>query len=341
MKISSKLSELKLTDLNCNVFDVYSYNGLSMQELLCQFFTKINECIKLSNETIDLASWLVNEGLKIEVVEKLMLWLNDGTLENLINVNLFNTLHTKIENINTQLAHIAINVKEFGAKGDGITDDTEAIQNAIDTNKNIIIPNGVYLIDATKIRIENFGDDLVCGLLLKSDQHIKGETSTILKVKTNNSERYSIFGVQNVNNVVIDNIKFAGDRLTHEGVTGEYGYGVHISTSNNITLNNCSAVDFWGDGFFIGCTNHTDKNTEPRHITLNNCYANNNRRQGLSITSGNNVYINGGSYSNTNGTEPASGIDIEPNNYATTPSNITFNNVEFKENNYWITRINA
>ena len=103
MIISSKLNELKPIDLNCNVFDVYTYDGLSMQELLSQFFTKINECIKVSNETIDLASWLVNEGLKKEVVEKLMLWLNDGTLENLINVNLFNTLHTKIENINSKL----------------------------------------------------------------------------------------------------------------------------------------------------------------------------------------------------------------------------------------------
>ena len=109
MKISSKLNELKPSDLNCNVFDVYSYGGLSMQDLLCQFFTKINECIKVSNETIDLASWLVNEGLEIEVVKKLMLWLEDGTLENLINVNLFNTLNTKIENMNTQLEHIENN----------------------------------------------------------------------------------------------------------------------------------------------------------------------------------------------------------------------------------------
>ena len=106
----SKINELKPYDLNCNIFDVYSYDGLSMQELLCQFFTKINECVKLSNETIDLATWLVNEGLKIEVVKKLMLWLEDGTLENLINVNLFNTLHTKIENINTQLAQIENNI---------------------------------------------------------------------------------------------------------------------------------------------------------------------------------------------------------------------------------------
>ena len=45
----SKINELKPYDLNCNIFDVYSYNGLSMQDLLCQFFTKINECIKTSN----------------------------------------------------------------------------------------------------------------------------------------------------------------------------------------------------------------------------------------------------------------------------------------------------
>ena len=43
----SKINELKPYDLNCNIFDVYSYDGLTMQDLLCQFFTKINECIKI------------------------------------------------------------------------------------------------------------------------------------------------------------------------------------------------------------------------------------------------------------------------------------------------------
>ena len=94
MKISSKLNELKPSDLNCNVFDVYDYDGLSMQELLCQFFTKISECVKVSNETIDLASWLVNEGLEQEVVENLVSLINDGTIEELINVNLLSTLNT-------------------------------------------------------------------------------------------------------------------------------------------------------------------------------------------------------------------------------------------------------
>ena len=113
----SKINELKPYDLNCNIFDVYSYDGLSMQELLCQFFTKINECIKTSNETIDLAEWLVNEGLKQEVATKLTNWLNDGTLENLIDVTLFENLNNKIDNVSSQLNHIATKINMTSEDG--------------------------------------------------------------------------------------------------------------------------------------------------------------------------------------------------------------------------------
>ena len=97
------MEKLKRYDLNCNIFDVYDYDGLSMQELLCQFYTKINECVDFSNSTLDLCDWLVNEGLKEEVAGKLIKWLNDGTLENLINVTLFENLNNKIDNITTKI----------------------------------------------------------------------------------------------------------------------------------------------------------------------------------------------------------------------------------------------
>ena len=46
-----------------------------------------------------------------------------------------------------------VNVKDFGAKGDGETNDTEAIQVALDAGagKTVFIPAGVYLISATLI----------------------------------------------------------------------------------------------------------------------------------------------------------------------------------------------
>lgn len=155
MDLNKKLEELKPYQLNCNVFDVYSYNGLTMQDLLCQFFTKINECITVSNETIDLAKWLVNEGLELEVVKKLMIWLEDGTLENIINVNIFNTLNEKINGLSSQLEHIKnnniVSILEFGGVGDGITDNTNAFISAINYanekgNTTIFINEGVYIL---------------------------------------------------------------------------------------------------------------------------------------------------------------------------------------------------
>lgn len=105
MDLNKKLKELKPQQLNCNVFDVYSYNGLTMQDLLCQFFTTINECVKSTNEVIDLTDWLINVGLEEEVVKKLMVLIEDGTVEKLINVNLFKTLNNEINGLSSQLEH--------------------------------------------------------------------------------------------------------------------------------------------------------------------------------------------------------------------------------------------
>ena len=140
MDLNKKLEELKPYQLNCNVFDVYSYNGLTMQDLLCQFFTKINECITVSNETIDLAKWLVNEGLEIEVVKKLMMLLEDGTVEKLINVNLFKTLNNEINGLSSKLEHKA-NIEDVRLKSSSISvnDLDEETRQAILENNNIDI----------------------------------------------------------------------------------------------------------------------------------------------------------------------------------------------------------
>ena len=42
-----------------------------------------------------------------------------------------------------------INVKDFGAKGDGVTDDTVAIQNAVNSGKSIYFPQGIYIVSST------------------------------------------------------------------------------------------------------------------------------------------------------------------------------------------------
>ena len=248
MKISSKLNELKPTDLNCNVFDVYSYDGLSMQDLLCQFFTKINECIKVSNETIDLASWLVNEGLEIEVVKKLMLWLEDGTLENLINVNLFNTLNTKIYNItsNIQTMFVYSNSNFQEIIDYCITNNIKQIN----VNEDIELSSGVnfkefegYVFGKGKIKAKP-GVKISQLVNLSNSKNIKFEVNIDMgqnELTELNSDKCDIgIYVRNARNITLDNITYTNCRIGRPlYISGSSSCNpTNSDGSKNITVNN-------------------------------------------------------------------------------------------------------
>lgn len=71
----------------------------------------------------------------------------------------------RVQTIAPNLANYGIvNVKDFGAVGDGVTDDTAAIQAAIDSSNNIFIPAGVYniskplVITKSSVKIRGCGE---------------------------------------------------------------------------------------------------------------------------------------------------------------------------------------
>jgi nitrous oxidase accessory protein NosD len=78
-------------------------------------------------------------------------------------------------------------VSEYGARGDGETDDTEAIQQAIDSNESVYLPSGTYLVGALEIRQDGFtleGEGWDAVLLSSSDSVITAEGVTGLTLRS-------------------------------------------------------------------------------------------------------------------------------------------------------------
>lgn len=197
-----------------------------------------------------------------------------------------------------------INVKNKGALGNGVHNDTAAIQAAINslpsTGGTVYVPAGRYMIDATK------------AIRLRSHQRLKLDPSAELKAIPNGASRYHVVKVWNVNNVEIVGGKVTGERSQHRGTSGEWGYGINISGSSKVFVHNVNVSEFWGDGLLVGATGWGRSLNRSNYVTINNVVSNHNRRQGLTIGPTQHLYVVNSTFKNTAGTLPEAGIDLEP-----------------------------
>jgi polygalacturonase len=198
----------------------------------------------------------------------------------------------------------SLNVRNFGAMGNGSTDDTTAIQTAINrlpsTGGTIVVPAGTYMINALK------------GISLRSHTRLSLATGATLKAIGNSAQRSWVVKVWNVNNVEIVGGVVMGERTTHRGTSGEWGYGINIQGSSKVYVHDITVSNAWGDGLLVGATGWGSSAVLSNGVTLNRVTSKNNRRQGLTICPANQVYVVNSTFTGTNGTAPQAGIDIEP-----------------------------
>jgi len=169
---------------------------------------------------------------------------------------------------------------------------TNAILSALDRcapGETLHIPSGSYLIEPARITI-------------RKPVNIVMQPDTELRVIPNGLTAYYLIRVR-ANDVTISGGTLTGDRYHHKDTRGEYGHGIRIGRSSNVTISGVTARNMWGDGFYV---------EGGRNVTFDGVIADNNRRQGLSIIHARNVTVRNSVFSNTQGTRPSAGIDIEP-----------------------------
>ena len=212
---------------------------------------------------------------------------------------------------------IVVNVKDKGAKGDGQTDDTAAIQAAIDaiggTKGTVLVPEGVYMIDAVDNRLH-----------LKDDMTLKLADGAVLKAIPNDSKKYSLLTISGVSNIWVIGGTLEGERDQHKGKSGEWGYGLRIGKgAKHVTVSNLVSKKMWGDGFYV---------EDAEDVRFCGVTADANRRQGLSIIQADGLLVLNSVFKNTHGTRPAAGIDLEPDKGGQGITNVRIVGSKFLDN---------
>ena len=144
-----------------------------------------------------------------------------------------------------------------------------------------------------------------------------------IKLLPNKYDQCYIFDINNAHSITIKGTgKIVGDRLSHLGTTGEWGFGIRIKHSKNVLIEGISISHCWGDCIYI-----CDKS---ENIRIRNCNLHNSRRQGISVISANDVNISNCDIYNISGIAPGSAIDVEPNANDTV-RNVTISKVRARD----------
>lgn len=183
-----------------------------------------------------------------------------------------------------------VSVKNFGALGDGSSNDTKAIQAAIDNamlqGAKVILSSGTYLVTGLKIAtsLEGIGN------------------VTIKRIPSNNNGQYDFCVVGKRNNLSFNNIVFDANSNSLKGSVGK-GIPLFIYSSQNISISNCKFLNSsmaglrienssnisidrseagnskgnFGDGFYFA---------KSQNITVKNSAANNYTRIGFVVENG-------------------------------------------------------
>ncbi|MDQ6905234.1 MAG: twin-arginine translocation signal domain-containing protein [Chloroflexota bacterium] len=144
-----------------------------------------------------------------------------------------------------------INVRQYGAAGDGATDDTAAIQAAIDAvppaGGTVLFPPGTYIVAPQR----------TVGIAIKSNLRLAGAgAASVLKIKDHLGDWQRLLSPRTiggrVENFIVEDLAFDGNILNNpealidNTVDATYQTFVHITAGANLTVQRCRFAPYSG-----------------------------------------------------------------------------------------------
>ncbi len=219
----------------------------------------------------------------------------------------------------------SVSVKDFGAVGDGVADDTAAFSNAFATGKLVYAPAGTYRLNSLNI---------------PSNSRLVGDGgATVIKPLTDDTR--CALGADSgsatafIDNITIRNVRFLGNVAT-VGFS-EQKHLVSFNGVKNMLIESCDFVGFRGDGLYLGSGNVGGQERHNIGVTIRNCLfdgVNADNRNGVSIIDADTVTIEGCLFTNTTKAGMPGSIDCEPDaNAFAVIRNVTIRNNRFSGGN--------
>lgn len=168
---------------------------------------------------------------------------------------------TKVgQSLITGIPSLGINVRDYGATGDGATDDTAALilaANALQSGQELFFPKGTYLISHNGFSdFTSVYGNTVCSFTGKDDISIVGDQATI-KLVTHNIATYGglmMFKFENCNGIIFNGFHFDMSYINYKDSSSFYPFCGAVYMTNASYASGQNPEDLCGDIIVSDCT---------------------------------------------------------------------------------------